>query len=237
MIVVLSPHLDDAVLSLWHLLEDEGDLMVLNVFGGAPAGPANGAWWDRLTGAEDPAERVAERHAEDRAALGLAGREPVDLGLLDGQYRSDDHDPQEVVDAIAAAVPEGVLLAPAALDLHRSHVAVRDAALRLRARGREVALYADVPHATVYGGPAWVTGSDSEPYLRPEARWAHAMAATGIELPAPRAEVTALAPEALERKRRAVGEYRTQVPALDAQYGVLRPEILAFEVIWWHLEP
>jgi hypothetical protein len=237
MIVVLSPHLDDAVLSLWHELADEGELTVLNVFGGAPDGPAHGAWWDRLTGAEDSAERVAERHAEDRAALALAGREPVDLGLLDGQYRSDDHDLQEVVDAIAAAAPEGVLLAPAALDLHRSHVAVRDAALQMRARGREVALYADVPHATVYGWPAWVTGADPGRYLRPEARWAQAMAATGIELAGLRAEVTALAPEALERKRHAVGEYRTQVPALHARYGVLRPEILGYEVIWWHLEP
>ena len=34
--VVLSPHLDDAVLSCWHVLGREGDVRVVNVFTGSP---------------------------------------------------------------------------------------------------------------------------------------------------------------------------------------------------------
>ena len=65
---ILSPHLDDAVLSLWHVLTHPGEVAVVNVFGGSPDGHAGDAWWDRLTGGEDSVVRVGERHAEDQAA-------------------------------------------------------------------------------------------------------------------------------------------------------------------------
>ena len=34
--VVLSPHLDDAVLSAWHVLRSGGDVCVVTVFAGLP---------------------------------------------------------------------------------------------------------------------------------------------------------------------------------------------------------
>jgi LmbE family N-acetylglucosaminyl deacetylase len=230
--VILSPHPDDAVLSLWHLLDGDGEVAVLNVFGGSPAGHRGDAWWDRLTGAPDPVARAAERHSEDRAALAIAGREPTDLGFLDGQYRDAEPPLDPVVERIAQTAPEGVLLAPAALDRHRDHLIVRAAALALRTGGREVGLYADVPHATVYGWPAWVTGEPPDPLLDPGAHWELAMAGTGISLRDLPADVRVLAPEALERKLAAVRAYRTQLPALEAQFGVLRPEVLGREVTW-----
>lgn len=232
MIVILSPHPDDAVLSLWHLLEDDRPLDVLNVFGGSPAEHFGDEWWDRLTGAKDSVTRVAERHAEDRAALALAGRVPGNLGLLDGQYRDAEPALDPVAERIAQAAPEGTLLAPAALDRHRDHVIVRAAALALRDRGRDVQLYADVPHATVYGWPHWVTDERPDPLLAPEVAWQRAMADTGIRLAEQPADVTVLHAAALERKRAAVCEYRTQLPALEAQFGVLRAEVLGFEVSW-----
>ncbi len=232
MIVILSPHPDDAVLSLWHLLDSEREATVLNVFGGSPDEHLGDEWWDRLTGATDSVARAAQRHAEDRAALALAGREPGNLGLLDGQYRAAEPDPRAVARAIAAAAPEGALLAPAALDRHRDHLVVRAAALSLREGGREVGLYADVPHATVYGWPAWVTGAPADPLLAPQVAWEVAARGTGIDLSEETAEVTALEPETIERKRAAVEAYTTQVPALEAEFRVLRPEVLGFEVTW-----
>jgi LmbE family N-acetylglucosaminyl deacetylase len=230
--VILAPHPDDAVLSLWHLLAGDADVAVVNVFGGSPDGHRGDAWWDRLTGAEDSVARVAERHAEDREALALTGREPVNLGLLDGQYREAEPDPQDIARQISEAAPEGLLLAPAALDAHRDHVLARAAALTLREQGREVALYADVPHATVYGWPAWVIGREADPHLQPQVFWERCMEGTGIVLGDLEAEVRRLEDAERDRKTAAVRVYRTQIPALEAEFHLLRPEIMGFEVTW-----
>jgi LmbE family N-acetylglucosaminyl deacetylase len=230
--VILSPHPDDAVLSLWHLLAGDGDVAVLNVFGGSPDDHRGDAWWDRLTGAGDSVSRIAERHAEDREALGMAGREPANLGLLDGQYRDADPDPRAIAERIAQAAPEGRLLAPASLDEHRDHRLVRAAALALREEGREVALYADVPHATVYGWPAWVTGDAPDPHLDPHVYWDYCMRDAGLSLAKLPVEVRRLDDAEGERKLAALRSYRTQLPALEAQFGVTRPAILQFEVTW-----
>lgn len=85
--VILSPHLDDAVLSCWHVLTQPGEVAVINVFAGVPANADGRAWWDRYTGATDSAQRVRDRVEEDRRALALAGRGAVNLELLDDQYR------------------------------------------------------------------------------------------------------------------------------------------------------
>src|SRR2546423_14703317 len=120
--VILSPHPDDAVLSLWHLLAGTDDVIVLNVFGGSPNGHRGDGWWDTLTRAADSVERVRERHAEDREALALAGREPLNLSFIDGQYRDREQAPAPLQQRIAAEVPPtSLLLAPAALDSHRHH--------------------------------------------------------------------------------------------------------------------
>jgi LmbE family N-acetylglucosaminyl deacetylase len=241
--VILSPHPDDAVLSLWHLLTSAEDVLVLNVFGGSPDGHRGDGWWDTLTRATDSVERIRERHAEDREALALAGRVPENLGFLDGQYRHAEQPVEPIAEAIAAAVdPDALLLAPAALDAHRDHGLVRAAALALRDRGlppsrsdrgHRVALYADVPHANVYGWPTWVTGEAEDPYLDPAIAWDLTMNGTGVSLAELNPDVHALDDAAETAKRDAVLRYRTQVPALDAQYSLLRrPEVLRYEVVW-----
>jgi LmbE family N-acetylglucosaminyl deacetylase len=234
MIVILSPHPDDAVLSLWHVLTGPDDVQVLTVFNGPGEGSPELGWWDRLTRAESPAERARERAAEDREALGMAGRKPVDLGFVDGQYRQVAQAVEPLAEAIAAAVPaDALLLAPAALDGHRDHVATRDAALALAASGRPVSLYADVPHANLHGWPAWVTGAEPDPYLDPEVFWGLGMNGAGIVLGESNAQVHRLGDDDDTRKRDAVGRYRTQVAALEAEFGVFaRPDILRYEVLW-----
>jgi hypothetical protein len=232
--VILSPHLDDAVLSLWHLLAGPGDVTVLNVFGGSPNGHRGEGWWDTLTRATNSVERVRERHSEDREALALVGRAPENLGFLDGQYRHAEQPVEPIAEAIAAAVDrDALLLAPAALDAHRDHRLVRAAALALRDRGHLVALYADVPHANVYGWPTWVTGQAEDPYLDPAIGWDLTMNGSGVSLAQLDPEVHALDDAADAAKRDAVLRYRTQVPALEAQYSLLgRPDVLRYEVVW-----
>src|SRR5271168_3581981 len=102
---ILSPHIDDAVLSAWGVLAGPGEVGVINVFDGVPAGERAIGWWDRLTCAADPHTRADERHAEDREALALAGRRATSLGFVDAQYRSGEPELEALAERIAQAVP------------------------------------------------------------------------------------------------------------------------------------
>ena len=160
--IILSPHFDDAVLSCWHVLASAGEVLVVNVFAGEPPAGTLG-WWDRLAGASDSAAAVRARVEEDRQALALAGRAAVNLPFLDSQYRQSDQAPGEIVEALRGVLVEDArIYAPASLgDHHPDHTAVRAAALALHAEGADVALYADLPHATVFGWPRWVLDGSS----------------------------------------------------------------------------
>ena len=84
-IVVVSTHLDDAVLSCWSIVAGDADVTVVTVFTGSPEDPNLVTDWDRDTGLTSK-ERMAARIDENRAALAVAGRSPIDLGFLESQY-------------------------------------------------------------------------------------------------------------------------------------------------------
>jgi GlcNAc-PI de-N-acetylase len=234
--VILSPHFDDAVLSCWDLLAGAGEVLVVNVFAGEPPAGALG-WWDRLAGASDSAAAVRTRIEEDRQALALAGRRTVNLPFLDSQYRQDDQAPGEIVEALRGVLAANArIYAPAGLgDHHRDHTAVRDAALALHAQGANVALYADLPHATVSGWPRWVlengssTGTD-----RANEQWATQLKATGIPVERMVRAIHRLPAEDHAGKLEAVRAYRSQTAPLQKVYGrsLEDPRLLGFEVDW-----
>ncbi len=234
--VILSPHFDDAVLSCWHVLAGAGEVLVVNVFAGEPPAGALG-WWDRLAGASDSATAVRTRVEEDREALALAGRTAVNLPFLDGQYRHGDQAPGEIVKALRGVLVPGTrIYAPASLgDHHRDHTAVRAAALALRAEGANVALYADVPHATVDGWPRWVLNGGSSSDADPAAeQWAAELETTGI--PVERMDATAhrLPAEYHADKLDAVLTYGSQIAPLQQAFGrsLKDPRLLGVEVDW-----
>jgi len=84
--VVCSPHFDDAVLSCWALLDRDPDCAVINVFTGAPRAGFT-SWYDQMNGASSSVAHMHQRAIEDRNALSVAGKTPVDLGMLEVQYR------------------------------------------------------------------------------------------------------------------------------------------------------
>lgn len=92
--VVVSPHLDDAVLSLGRFMAGRPDVLVVTVLAGVPAG----GWldepsgFDALAGFETSAEAVAERRGEDLRALRSLSATPVWLPDLDSQYVPGDAD-------------------------------------------------------------------------------------------------------------------------------------------------
>jgi LmbE family N-acetylglucosaminyl deacetylase len=228
-IVILSPHLDDAVLSCWRVLEGPGDVWVVNVFAGVPpAGSATG-WWDRAGGSGDSARAVMERIEEDRAALSTTGRQSVNLDFLDAQYRQDGADGHALAAAVREAVPRPALVyVPAAFagggaerrfpasttEPHPDHAAVRETGRALREDGYETVLYADLPHASVDAGEAWPGCAPRLDGLAPEPH--------------------ALTEAEFERKLRALRSYRSQLGVLERafQRRLDDPVLLRHEVVW-----
>jgi LmbE family N-acetylglucosaminyl deacetylase len=235
-VAVLSPHLDDAVLSCWHLLTQPQEVMVVNVFAGVPSSGGALAWWDELTGATDSEQRVHERVEEDREALALAGRIPVNLSFLDDQYRASEQPIAPVAARISELLSPGArVYAPAGLGGHADHELVRSAALELRGRGFEVSLYAELPHATLNGWPAWVTSSGAATSTDlAAALWERTLASTGIERESIVPEVHELDSASHARKLEAVHAYGTQLQALTELAGtpLADRKTLGYEVLW-----
>ncbi len=85
--LVVSPHLDDAVLSAGLFLLTEPGAVVATVMAGHP-GPGVLSDWDRACGFVDGDDPVARRRDEDRAALAILGARPHHLEFLDQPYRA-----------------------------------------------------------------------------------------------------------------------------------------------------
>lgn len=235
--VILSPHLDDAVLSCWHVLTAPGEVAVINVFAGVPGGLAVPAWWDEYTGATDSPARVGERLEEDRRALAVAGRAAVNLDFLDKQYRRAAQPVEPITEQIERLLPSGArIYAPAAFAGHPDHALVRAAAFELRGRGFDVSVYADLPHANLRGWPSWVTGKRA-PASRDlvGVQWEHVLAGTEAMPPT----VHRLDTETHARKLGAVRMYATQLQALEELAGrsLTEFEALGYEVDWATASP
>lgn len=216
--VILSPHLDDAVLSCWHLLCGSGEVGVINVFAGSPPPGSGASWWDRLTGATDSAARMAERRAEDREAFAVAGREAIDLDFLDEQYEPTNQPLGAIVTRLRALIDSDVVIyAPAALGEHGDHERVRSAALELAASGHAVRLYADHPHAVKQGWPSWIDGAGTKAGDAVVAHWDRRL--SGVGLTRARPAIHHLGAAEQEQKLRAVSAYRTQIAALRGSFG------------------
>lgn len=221
--VVISPHLDDAVLSAFAQLHP--DTTVINVF--TSAGQSAQAEWDHLTLASSPQERMDERIAEDAQALGALGIEPVNLDL----YRAGA-DEQSVRDAIAS---QGIDLAgtnlflPAGIGGHPGHLLVRDALLDSAAD--YVVLYADMPYAIQYGWPAFLGGTPG--VCAPEARWHTALADLEVDVEGDM-QLIVLDKDTAAHKIELARMYVTQFDTLDLGVGgrMSDVEYAARELLW-----
>ncbi len=224
-IVVVSPHLDDAVLSAYAMLGPS--TTVVTVFAGLPPDGVLSDW-DAGSGALDSRTRIEERRAEDRRALERSGAAFVHLDLGDRQYVALGSMPANTETSVAAELRGHIggaplVLAPSALSSssrnpikrHRrrrnsDHRLVREAVLAVRP---DAALYADLPYALT-ADRGFVLPSDLDRRHRREHR-------------------VQLDPELLADKLESVRCYTTQIPPLAEVFGdFLRPEALGLEV-WW----
>jgi len=90
-ILVLSPHLDDAVLSLGGLLTRYPARATVVSFFTKDAGEPLKTRWDRISGFTDSREAIERRSKENEAALRSLGVAGLKLGYEDGQYRKSDN--------------------------------------------------------------------------------------------------------------------------------------------------
>jgi LmbE family N-acetylglucosaminyl deacetylase len=174
-LLVVSPHLDDAVLSAFALLQRR-DVTVLTVFSGLP-GDRRASDWDVLLGQDDGLDSMHTRVAEDTKVLEHLGVAARRLPLLDAGYRRGpiDEDDLELlrvaVDEWCAAT-DGIVVLPACAGArdtrlyrarwntswpllrvpggglpHVDHLATRDVLLPVLLRHRRpMAFYEDLPY-------------------------------------------------------------------------------------------
>ncbi len=172
--LLLSPHWDDAVLDCWSLLASERELNLVNVFAGIPPAGRAGVW-EAVIGARDSAERARARMAEDARALALAGRQAVNLALLDARYRRQTPSAVGLDELDRALVGEvqsaSRVYVPAGIGAHADHVLTRHYGRMLLRAGMPVTLYAELPYCVFHGWPAWVDGREPASGRDVDAYW------------------------------------------------------------------
>lgn len=146
-LIVVSPHLDDAVLSLGQMMAGREDCVVVTVFAGEPHDPELLAPFDASCGFTSSAEAVAGRRAEDRVACSRLNARPIHLDYLDGQYQAPRPSPRDLANRLTAVWKRngrGPMVGPLGL-AHPDHVLVGDAMRLLPHQVAEVYLYAELP--------------------------------------------------------------------------------------------
>lgn len=236
-VLAISPHLDDAALSVGATLAEfatqGAEVEVLTLFAGAPDGPLSevARAFHAKCGLPTDATAVALRRDEDRAAMRELGAHAHHREFLDAIYRRapdgqwlcrhdqamfDAHPPdQDLLDDISheihqviAALNPDLALTCAAIGNHIDHRLTRAAVLHAAtAREMRILLWEDLPYAT--GRPPVTT-----PHLtRP------------------------MTAEAWEQKRRAIARYTTQVRMLWQTDTDWAAQLLAHAHIRGHGHP
>ena len=126
--VVISPHLDDAVFGCGQMLAAHPGSTVVTVFAGMPADAERVTEWDARCGFENARVAVTGRRDEDRKALGLLGARPLWLDFTDSQYGHTPSvsDVATVLRAVLRAFVGHRVLYPLGL-FHSDHLLVHDA--------------------------------------------------------------------------------------------------------------
>jgi LmbE family N-acetylglucosaminyl deacetylase len=146
--VVLSPHLDDAVMSIGATINSlrrrGAEVTMLTAFAGDPNRNDLVSYWDAKRGADDKAGAQKERRAEDDAATAILQIESVHLPFDDLSYVAR-RDPDEIWNAIEPHVADAdVVLTPGWPLVHPDHRYL--STLVVRAYRGQVLYYQELPY-------------------------------------------------------------------------------------------
>jgi LmbE family N-acetylglucosaminyl deacetylase len=201
-LVLISPHLDDAVLGCGDLLAQHPGAVVVTAFAGRPAHYPDLTSWDARAGFAPGDDVVMARRQEDAAALDVLRARPHWLDFPDPQY-GDRPARSTLGDALAQALDDlapTVVVGPIGL-FHDDHILTGDAALDLR-RQRPTLTWLSYADAIYRGVPDRL------------AERLRALDRSGVELQ----PIEAPGQPASEQKRRAIACYRSQVKALECSW-------------------
>lgn len=207
--IVVSPHLDDAVLSVGQVMAGRPNMTVCTVFSGIPRVSGQLTTYDRDSGFRSAEEAVQVRREEDRAAVARLKGRSYGFDFADSQYGEPVNE-AAIVDAIAAAVEQikpTLILGPLGL-AHPDHHTTRRAYQHFVADSDiEAWIYEDLPSRVLWPEEvpealAWWKGNGHRPEL--------GFVGTGP----------------LRRKQEALACYRSQLWALKGlnEHAYLVPE-------------
>lgn len=149
-IVVISPHLDDAVLSIGatlHRAVARGHRVeVVSVFAGDPQRQGPPSYWDGERGVATAAEAVELRRQEDRAAADVIGYEPVWLPFEDNGYVYH-RDPDAIMAALRPRLDGASLVLVPGWPLKHSDHRYVGLLMVERVVDRPIVLYSELPYA------------------------------------------------------------------------------------------
>jgi hypothetical protein len=231
--LLLSPHWDDAVLSCWSLLSGAGELAVANVFAGVPP-PGRSTVWTEVLRARDTAERARWRMAEDAQALARAGREPINLPLLEArpQGASRVSGLEEIDRALCAVLTSAShVYVPAGIGSHVDHLLTRRYGQALARHGVPVSLYAELPYCVFHGWPRWIAPQQPGSERDVDAYWRSCLAGVAEMPPLREAHVLRLDAERARDKAAAIECYQASLNE-SVRRLLADPAFHAIEVRW-----
>jgi LmbE family N-acetylglucosaminyl deacetylase len=215
-IIVISPHLDDAVFACAGLIAGKPGTVVVTIFAGMPSDFAAYTSWDAASGFDSARQAVACRRDEDRNALEILDAMPLWLDFLDSQYGCTP-----TVDSVADILKEilrqhdpDTVMIPAGL-FHSDHQPAHYAALAAR---------------TCYPEKNWFSYEDAFYRRIPgllQQRLVTLAVANIIATPAAFGTT-----DRTERKHHAVQCYASQLQALAACHQTAYADVLAPERYW-----
>jgi LmbE family N-acetylglucosaminyl deacetylase len=150
-IAVVSPHLDDAVLSLGAAIAAAGRrggrVTVVTVLAGDTGSTAQAGQWDALAGFRTAGEAARIRRAEDERACRIVGARPAWLPFSDEQYDRGGTD-EEILTMLEDALGSAeTVLAPGFPLVQADHVWLASLIERHGLRRRRLVRYVEQPYA------------------------------------------------------------------------------------------
>jgi LmbE family N-acetylglucosaminyl deacetylase len=150
-VAIVSPHLDDAVLSLGAAIAAWGgegvEVRVVTVLAGNPDSAAPARPWDRSVGFMTAGEAARARREEDRLACEIIGATPVWLpfGAVENERGGED---AEIWDALAQAVAgANIMLVPGFPLTQVDHAWLARLILERELLTDRIGLYVEQPYA------------------------------------------------------------------------------------------
>lgn len=143
-LLVISPHLDDAVFGCGEVIAGHPGALVVTLFAGTPDDGDVHTAWDRAAGFSSARQAMLARRREDRAALSCLDARPLWLDFIGAQYQytTDVHRlSTRLMHVVRSANPARILL-PAGL-LDDDHASAHSAALMAMRTLQKTSMFAD----------------------------------------------------------------------------------------------